>query len=99
MILLVSSDDIKKGLADRRAGKHRIKRNLNEDWTPSSDAIKEKLRQKRKIRNETRGYLFCENCKGYYELQPGESAGDFESCQCGGELKHRKTLNITKDEG
>jgi len=31
-------------------------------------------------------YLFCEKCWGYYQLQPGESREDFESCRCGGAL-------------
>lgn len=32
-------------------------------------------------------YLECENCGGYYELQKGESPGDFETdCTCGGKL-------------
>ena len=33
------------------------------------------------------GYIICEECGGYYELQSGESADDFENCQCGGSLK------------
>ncbi len=32
------------------------------------------------------GYLICKSCGGRYDLQPGELPGDFESCQCGGEL-------------
>lgn len=32
-------------------------------------------------------YIICEECGGYYELQSGESADDFENCQCGGNLK------------
>lgn len=31
-------------------------------------------------------YLFCKKCKGYYELNEGESLEDFERCECGGEL-------------
>ncbi len=31
--------------------------------------------------------LICKNCGGYYKLESGESIDDFESCQCGGELK------------
>ncbi|MEN6592187.1 MAG: hypothetical protein ABFC12_02955 [Methanobacterium sp.] len=31
-------------------------------------------------------YLFCEKCWGYYQLQPGESREDFESCRCDGTL-------------
>ncbi len=32
-------------------------------------------------------YLVCENCEGRYEIKSGESADDFISCQCGGNLK------------
>jgi len=38
------------------------------------------------------GYLKCEKCGGYYELQEGESPEDFDVCECGGELKHVKTI-------
>ena len=33
------------------------------------------------------GYLICDKCEGYYELQPGERMGDFDKCRCGGELR------------
>lgn len=34
-------------------------------------------------------YLVCEECGGYYELQPGESADDFDlACECGGQFKY-----------
>jgi hypothetical protein len=36
------------------------------------------------------GYLECDNCKGYYELQNGESPEDFSECECGGKLVHRR---------
>src|SRR5665648_75929 len=39
-------------------------------------------------------YLVCEKCKGYYELLRGESPGDFEECECGGNLKHVESLDI-----
>lgn len=39
------------------------------------------------------GYLICDNCGGYYELQKGESTEDFESCECGGKLKYVETIN------
>lgn len=38
-------------------------------------------------------YLICEKCGGYYELQPGESAEDFDSCHCGGTLNYSNSLN------
>lgn len=34
--------------------------------------------------------LKCSKCGGVYELDEGESAEDFESCQCGGELEQIK---------
>jgi hypothetical protein len=40
--------------------------------------------------SESWGYLECEKCGGYYELQPGESPEDFEECECGGNLKFSK---------
>lgn len=44
------------------------------------------------------GYLVCEKCGGYYELQSGESPEDFVACECGGKLKHKKTFTITSDD-
>lgn len=39
------------------------------------------------------GYLVCEECGGYYELQPGELPTDFTNqCECGGKLKYMETL-------
>lgn len=43
------------------------------------------------------GYLKCDKCGGYYELQPGEHASDFsDTCQCGGKLKYVANLNENK---
>jgi rRNA maturation endonuclease Nob1 len=40
------------------------------------------------------GYLVCDSCGGYYELQSDESADDFDcECECGGNLEHKLTLN------
>jgi len=39
------------------------------------------------------GYLVCESCGGYYELQSGESPEDFSDvCECGGELLYKMSL-------
>ncbi len=38
------------------------------------------------------GYLVCEECGGYYELQEGESIEDFGTCQCGGNLKYARSV-------
>lgn len=34
------------------------------------------------------GYLICEECAGYYELQDGEYPEDFDRCECGGNLEY-----------
>jgi ribosomal protein L40E/predicted negative regulator of RcsB-dependent stress response len=45
------------------------------------------------------GYLKCEKCGGYYELQEGESPDDFEdTCECGGKLKYVESLDSFSDE-
>ena len=44
------------------------------------------------------GYLVCEKCGGYYELQEGEALDDFQSCECGGKLKYVKNLDQLKPE-
>ena len=44
------------------------------------------------------GYLVCKDCGYYYELQPGETANDFDKCQCGGKLIYRKHLNSGIDD-
>lgn len=39
------------------------------------------------------GYLVCQKCGGYYQLQPGESPEDFtDECDCGGHFECRTTL-------
>lgn len=43
-------------------------------------------------------YLVCDNCGGYYELQPGETPDDFsDKCECGGNLKYVQDLDETDD--
>ena len=40
------------------------------------------------------GYLVCDECNGFYELQPRESPDDFDlTCSCGGELKFHNSLD------
>jgi len=40
------------------------------------------------------GYLICDKCGGFYELQIGESPEDFDlTCNCGGELKFYKSID------
>ncbi|MCE5214422.1 MAG: zinc ribbon domain-containing protein [Methanobacterium sp.] len=53
----------------------------------------DKTRIKPKFKNDVHpGYLVCDQCGGYYELQAGETIEDFEECQCGGKLKHQKNI-------
>ena len=88
---MVSNDEIKRRLVEKRQGKPR--KNLNEDGSVSSDELKQKFREKRTQETENLGYLVCDKCGGYYELQSGESPDDFaDECECGGKLKHVKTL-------
>ena len=61
----------------------------------SSDEIKRKLHDKQ----NNPGYLVCDKCKGYYELQPGESPADFaKNCECGGDLHYSKQLNTATEK-
>ncbi|HII83962.1 MAG TPA: hypothetical protein HA271_03790 [Methanobacterium subterraneum] len=40
------------------------------------------------------GYLVCEKCYGYYQLQPGESPDDFsDTCECGDHLIYKNDLD------
>ena len=39
------------------------------------------------------GYVICEKCGGYYEIQEGESFTDFDACQCGGRLTYVDSIN------
>ncbi|KAF5083375.1 zinc ribbon domain-containing protein [Methanobacterium aggregans] len=38
--------------------------------------------------NDGEEYLVCDDCRGYYKLQEGESPEEFENCRCGGSLKY-----------
>lgn len=41
------------------------------------------------------GYLVCNKCGSYYELQPGEHPEDFDDkCKCGGNLEYNLTPEI-----
>jgi hypothetical protein len=52
----------------------------------SNDEINLRLRNKREGKS-LNSYLVCNNCGGYYELEPGESWKDFDTeCECGGQL-------------
>lgn len=42
------------------------------------------------------GYLICDECGGYYELQEGESPEDFGQCKCGGHLRYVEKIENPK---
>lgn len=43
-------------------------------------------------------YLICKKCGGYYKLKEGEKLGDFEACECGGDLRYVQNFNEHFDE-
>jgi ribosomal protein L40E len=91
---MVSNEEIRRRLAEKRLHPDRpykggIK-DLSKDNTVSSEELKKKYSERMRIKKE--GYLVCDSCEGYYELQKGESAEDFNSCQCGGELNYYASL-------
>lgn len=49
------------------------------------------------LSDNTKGYLVCTQCKGYYELQENESPEDFDKCECGGSLKYYKPQTPRED--
>ena len=40
------------------------------------------------------GYLVCTFCRGYYELQEGESPDDFDRCECGNVLEYHSNVQF-----
>jgi rRNA maturation endonuclease Nob1 len=59
----------------------------------SSKSINKMLQERRENEKTVPGFLVCDKCDGYYELQSNESPDDFsDECECGGRLKHQKTI-------
>jgi len=53
--------------------------------------------KKYQINKNFNGYLVCDKCGAYYELQEEESSDDFSmECECGGHLQHKKTIQPPK---
>jgi len=45
------------------------------------------------------GYLFCDECGKYYELQPGELPTEFDDkCDCGGNLRFVNSIEGLKED-
>ncbi len=83
------------GFLDKAASE--LSENLNQSNRSnyvSNRNINENLKSRRKNEFTSPGYLVCDTCEGYYRLQPGEAPDDFtDECECGGKLKHQKTIN------
>ncbi len=76
--------------ATTSAGEHtnKLSETINNSSKPSNRRI---IKPKKKAENN--GYLVCDSCGGYYELQLGEAPDDFsDECDCGGNLKYYKSL-------
>ena len=73
-----------------------IDKNLNQSGkstNTSSKNIDKMLRKRRENEKTAPGFLVCDKCDGYYELQPDESPNDFSGeCECGGRLKHQQNV-------
>jgi hypothetical protein len=39
------------------------------------------------------GYLICDKCGSYYELQKGESIDDFVGCECSGKYRYAESID------
>ncbi|MBI5681395.1 MAG: hypothetical protein HZC47_10920 [Methanobacterium sp.] len=64
----------------------------------TNEEISRMLQNKREGTNNN-GYLVCDACEGYYELQPGESSEKFNlDCECGGRLIQSSFHTLFPDE-
>lgn len=58
-----------------------------------SNNLKEILSKSHTSGMSNNGYLVCEECNGYYQLQEGEIYSDFDYCECGGSLSYFADIN------
>lgn len=43
--------------------------------------------------HKNKGYLVCQKCGNYYQLEPGESPDDFtDKCDCDGQLEYKRGI-------
>ena len=74
-----------------------IDKNLNQSNKTgnSSNTNFNEMSQKPRVKERViPGFLICDACGGYYELQPEEAPDDFsDECECGGKLEHKSKLN------
>ena len=73
-----------------------VDKNLNQSSKSGSSSnknINAMIQKRREKKVEVPGFLVCDACGGYYELQPGEAADDFTNeCECGGKLQHQMSI-------
>jgi hypothetical protein len=90
----LSSEELKQKFREKR--EQEIVENqekIEQEMVESQEKVEpEMVGSQEKI--EHPGYLLCDSCGGYYELQPGESKDDFaDECECGGKLRYSQTLD------
>lgn len=82
-----------KGLMNENEGFH--DKNLQ---SKSDNALDEEIYaelEKMQSIKDNPGFLVCDECGGYYELQLDESPDDFiDKCECGGKLIHKSDLTV-----
>jgi predicted amidophosphoribosyltransferase len=73
-----------------------IDKNLNQSnksESLSNKNINERIQKRREKEKVIPGFLVCDACGGYYELQAEEAPDDFsDECECGGNLEHKSKL-------
>lgn len=70
-----------------------IDKNINQSNKSSNKNVNEMYHARRENKIILPGFLVCDACGGYYELQPNESPDDFsDECECGGKLEHLSKL-------
>ena len=86
---MVSHEEIKRMLESKRR-KDKLRSIQNESKESDNDQVTSN--------KDEHGFLYCEKCNGYYELQEGESIDDFDNCECGGKLIYVDKIEEIKSE-
>ncbi|MDZ4172638.1 MAG: zinc-ribbon domain-containing protein, partial [Methanobacteriaceae archaeon] len=82
---LGNKSGLKKGLSKALG-------DIEEKTQPHLNNLDSSLNNLQNKEKESYGYLICEDCSGYYELQKRESPEDFDECSCGGKLVFSRNL-------
>ncbi|WP_431062260.1 hypothetical protein [Methanobacterium sp.] len=92
------------GLAYSYLRVYRVKRRVKaleerEQHLNKSRNLKDTEKHKGHVYDSNKGYLVCEECKGYYMLGKDENPQEFDSCQCGGNLIYYNDLDEFLKDG